>query len=383
MRLSSSPSLCALVFLLGLPACGGEQAALPAGSSSTPDAPEGGSVIVDTPEGGDYTGGLADSSSVPRQSVRAFFSGHSLLDNPLPDWIESIATSKGDTLEWDEQIVIGSPIRIRTKGEDPESADFTGYQLGKDKNGGSIDVLSELAQPTELGAGGKYERLVITERNDLLGTIRYENTVGNLRDYEDRLFSQNPAAGTSLYACWPDIGEQDPNMWIAYTRNELFVWECVATKINQSLQQEGRSDRVEVLPGGVALARLVELALAGEVPGISGTPEERLGAIFADEVHLQPLGVYLLASTHYASLFGKSPVGAASPAGVNAEAVPTLQSIAWDTMTEYRARAARAPSLADCRTRIANELCPAYYRFRGNPDAVDQCDVWAEADSPL
>jgi hypothetical protein len=315
--------------------------------------------------------------------ARVFFSGHSLLDNPLPDWVELIATSRGQTLGWEEQIVLGSPIRVRTKGNDPELPEFAGYRLGKRKNGGQLDVLAELASPTELAAGETYERLVITERNDLLGTIQWEDTAGYLRHFHDRLVEKNAQAGTLLYQCWPDIDKAEAEAWLAYVERELFVWECVAERVNQTLAGEGRHDRVGIVPGGLALAGLVKRALAGEVPGIDGTRAQRLDTIFGDEVHLEPVGVYLLAAVHYAALFGASPVGAAGPPSVSAAALPVLQQLAWDTVSNYRSRARHPPSLAECGTRVANEICPAYYRLRGKPEKVAGCKSWAEPDAPF
>jgi hypothetical protein len=312
-----------------------------------------------------------------------FFSGHSLLDNPLPDWVELIAASRGQTLGWAEQIVLGSPIRVRTKGNDTTLPGFTGYQLGKGKSGGKLDVLRELASPTELAPGEKYQRLVITERNDLLGTIQWEDTTGYLRHFHDRLVEQDAQAGTLLYQCWPDIDKAEADAWVTYVERELFVWECVAEQVNQSLAGEGRKDRVGIVPGGLALAELVKRSLAGGVPGVEGTRAQRLDAIFGDEVHLNPVGVYLLAAVHYAALFGASPVGAAGPANVNAAALPVLQQLAWDTVSGYRARAAQPPSLAECSARVANELCPAYYRLRGKPEKVAACKSWSAPDAPF
>lgn len=320
---------------------------------------------------------------VPRQRALAFFSGHSLLDNPLPDWIELIAESRGDSLGWQEQIVLGSPIRIRTKGDDAKASGYPGYQLGKSKSAGEIDVLRELKSPTALQPGEKYERLVITERNDLIGTVRWENTIGHLRHFHDRLVEQNASASTLLYQCWPDIDKKDAEAWLRYVEQELLAWECVAAQVNQTLAAEQRKDRVEVVPGGLALATLVQRALAGEVPGVSGTAQQRLDAIFTDHVHLEPLGIYLLAAVHYAMLFGKSPVGGAAPREISASARPLLQELAWNTVLAYRSRAAQPPRLAECRSRIASEVCPAYYRLRGKPEKVAQCEEWAAPDGPL
>lgn len=347
--------------------------ALPEASSS-PSAAQSGAQSGAPPEAS-ATGAL--------QRLSVFFSGHSLLDNPLPDWVELIAQSRGKSMGWQQQIVLGSPIRVRTKGDDPDSASWPGYELGKSKSGGRIDVLRELRQPTELRAGETYERLLITERSDLLGAIRWEDTPGYLRHYHDRLVENAGSnAASLLYQCWPAIDRQAARVWIEYVRQELFGWECVAAKVNQTLRAEGRQDRVTVIPGGVALAALVERALEGNVPGISGSPRERLDAIFSDDAHLTSLGVYLLAAVHYAALFGESPGGAAGPAEVPRAALSALQEIAWEVVSSHRA-SALAPSLAECRERFAKQLCPAYQRFRGREDEVRGCGSWASEDSPL
>ncbi len=322
------------------------------------------------------------SAALGAQRARVFFSGHSLLDNPLPDWIETIAVSRGDSLGWQEQIVLGSPIRVRSKGDDPNASGFPGYQLGKSKSGGGIDVLRELDNPTQLAPGEQYNRLLITERTDLFGTLKWEDTVGYLRHYHDRLVENAAEAGSLLYQVWPEIEKSDPMAWVGYVRGELFGWECVAAKVNQTLQADGRADRVDVIPGGIALAELVERALAGGVPGVVGTSEQRIDAVFADDVHLTPLGIYLMAAVQYAALFGKSPVGAAGAPGVNPAAVPVLQQIAWDTVSSYLS-SRRTPALSACRARVASELCPAYHRFRGDPEQVAGCGFWTTSDSPF
>jgi hypothetical protein len=328
----------------------------------------------------------ADTSTPEKaagQRLRVFFSGHSLLDQPLPDWIESIASSRGDSLGWQMQIVLGSPLRVRTKGTEPKASTFAGYQLGKNKSNGPIDVLRELAQPTQLAPGEKYDRLLITERNDLLGTIEWENTIGYLRDYADRIVQQSPKASTLLYEVWPDVDKDKLPEWIAYTERELFGWECVAARVNKTLEKDGRTDRVTVIPAGIALAELAKRALAGSVPGITGTPSERADAIFSDYVHLKPLGIYLMASVHYAALFGKSPVGGAIPSAVSPALGAYLQQLAWETVQNYRARAAHPPTVTECSARFTTDLCPAYYQFHGKPGSIVRCKLWSASDNPF
>ena len=323
----------------------------------------------------------ASAAETAPARLRVFFSGHSLIDNPMPDWVESIAQSRGQSLGWQEQIVLGSPIRVRTRGNDPEASSFSGYQLGKSKSGGKIDVLRELANPTELRPGEKYDRLVITERTDLLGAMRWEDTAGYLEDFHGRLAASSPTAETRLTEVWPEIDDKNPAAWLAYVEGEYFAWQCVAARVNQRLAAKGRPGRVSLVPAGLALRELLQRALDGSVPGITGTPRERVHAVFTDDVHLTPLGIYLNAAVHYAALFGKTPVGAAGAPGVNPDALALLQQIAWDTSA--RAAAEPLPALTECRTRFASERCPAYNRYRGKPENDNQCKGWAAPDSPL
>jgi hypothetical protein len=259
-----------------------------------------------------------------RQRVRAFFSGHSLLDNPLPNWIEAMAQSRGDSLGWQQQIVLGSPIRIRTRGEEPSARDHSGYRLGRSRAGGPIDVLRELEQPVQLAPGEKYERLVITERPDLLGAMQWEGTLEYLRDYHERVVQQNSEASTLLYQVWPEIDRKDPTAWIRYVEKELLVWECLAARVNEPLEAAGRRDRVRVVPAGLALGALVQRAIDGDLPGV-------------DDLHLTPIGIYLMAAMHYGALFDRSPVGAGGAAPIPPALLPLLQGLARDTLSAYRA----------------------------------------------
>jgi hypothetical protein len=55
----------------------------------------------------------------------------------------------------------------------------------------------------------------------------------------------------------------------------------------------------------------------------------------ADKRHPSLAGSYLAASTTYAMLYGKSPVGLAYTAGLNPELARVLQTAAWDTVQAY------------------------------------------------
>jgi hypothetical protein len=314
--------------------------------------------------------------------VNAIFSGHSLLDNPIPDWVQAIAVAKSDTLGWEQQNTPGRLIRHHTFGD----GGWKGYGSGKNRLGSNKNMLQELASPSSLPSGERYDTLVITERNDPLNTIEYENTAGFLRHYHDRLAERSPATRTLLYQVWPAIQRSDPRQWIDFVQTELVLWECIAGKVNLSLEAEGRGRSVAVVPGGLALARALEAAFADQLPGVSGSPAQRVGAFFKDDVHLTPLGQYFIAAVLYAALFGKSPEGAHATAAVPADTALALERIAWNVAsTYYQSATYLGRTMEDCRERVVQNVCPAHvamHRLDWNP--TERCQFYGKSpDSPL
>jgi hypothetical protein len=318
----------------------------------------------------------------PRMRARALLSGHSLMDNPLADSLEVIAAGRGRDYGWEQQIVIGSPLRARTRGDNPDASDFPGYSMGKNRSGSQKDMLRELASPTTIGANEHYDALVVTERHDILDVITWEKTVPYLRHYHDRLRTHEPSARTILYQSWWEIDKSNPQAWIDYQTKELVAWECIAAKVNQSLQADGLPQAVTVVPAGLVLARYVERALDGGVPGITGSSSARLDAIFADNVHMTPLGSYVMSAAVYAAIFAETPASATPPSDVDAAAAKAGAEIAWEVVSDYN-RAGNEPwlrSLDQCRTMVS-AMCPDYHTFRGRP--VQCGDFWTAGESPF
>lgn len=309
-----------------------------------------------------------------RETARVFLSGHSLTDNPLVDYVLLIAESLGDDFNYNQQIGIGSPIRVRTLGDSFDNLDWPGYKTGKNRDGYDMDVIAELKSPNTLGAGERYDTLVITERHDILGTIQWEDTAGLLRHYHDRLIDGNPDASTLFYHSWLDVDKSAPQAWIDHEKNALFAWECIASKVNHTLEAEGRSDRISTLPTGAALVHLVERVLADEVAGIAGPTAQKLDQIFSDDVHLTPLGVYYAALVTYTAVFRGSPVGAAAPDEVDAQTAADLQQIAWDFVRDYYTTpGAGVHTMEECREFVSQSVCATFWPLVGDPGNVGSC----------
>jgi len=303
-----------------------------------------------------------------------FISGHSLTDNPLADHLLTISASLGTDLQYNQQIGIGSPIRVRTKGGDTSAAGWPGYSFGKNRDGNNMNVVAELRSPQTLGVGEVYDTLVLTERHDLINTVNWENTVGYARHYVDRLLEGNANAETQLFHCWLDIDKTDPTLWLDHETQVATTWECVAAKINQTLELNGRSASVKMLPAGGALVALVQRLVANEVPGITGTLEQRLSTIFSDNVHMTNVGSYYIALVTYAAVFRRTPVGAEAPSELDANTAAFLQNLAWTHMQDYwLTEATPTITMAQCRSHTASQVCASFGALRNEPQHVTGC----------
>ncbi len=256
---------------------------------------------------------------------RLFYSGHSLLDEPLPRDVAAIAASLGTPLQqWERDTPPGSSMRERVAAG---------------------------AWPREA-----VDTLLVTEQHTLVGNLVWNDSAGQLRRLHERLIAADPRGRTWFYAPWLNLDDtSNPRRWIAYERTASPIWQCLATRLNASLAAEGRSDRVEFLPAAALLAALVERVQQGGVAGVS------VAALLRDDVHLSPLGSYFMSLVVVATLFERSPTGASVPAGLDADAARALQSVAWELVQQERAQRQSLPA-PQCRERT-QAFVPMYAAY--------------------
>lgn len=311
-----------------------------------------------------------------QERLAVFFSGHSLMDDPLPGDTERIASSLGKQQLWNQQNAVGSPIRWRTRGSGYDDPSYPGYRFGKNRDRFDMDVVEELRNPQTID-GQRYGALVITERHDSVSVIQWEDTVRYLRHYHDRLIDGNANASTWLYHPWLGVRERwNPWPWLAYERSAAPVWQCVASRVNLGLANEGRQDRVRSMPASAALATLVERAVTGYLDGVTGaTMGETMNQIFLDDVHLTRLGTYYLALLNHSMLFGTSPVGAWAPTELTPTQANTLQQLAWQVASNHRAAAGEL-SMDACQSWMRDNFCESYSNYVGRPWDTASCQAF-------
>ena len=305
-----------------------------------------------------------NSANQTSAALRLFISGHSLVDQPLPNHLAAIASSLGTPLDWNRQYIVGSSISARSRGVGSADGSWQGYQRGFNRTGEGLDVISELRNPKTV-SGARYDALLITEQHGLLGSLTWHDTVRYLRHYHDRLIAGNPRATTYFYESWLGLNDKsDPRRWIAYERAASPIWQCIATRINASLDAEGRVDRIKSLPAGAALADLVDHATRPDgLPGISqGNTRSTVDSLVRDDVHLTELGTYYIALVSYSFIFGKSPSGAWHPNNVTEVQADSLQKMASGFASRYTT-ANRPLTLEDCSEQLRSNFIGTYWGY--------------------
>lgn len=265
-----------------------------------------------------------------------FISGHSLTDRPMPDFLSTFAARSGKPIWWNMQHLGGSSIRQRslgTEGATPGS----GFATGTDRNGQVQDVRAELQRPSTPD-GKAYDILIVTEQHRILASLLWQDSIGSLRAFQDTFITANPAGLSYFFTPWIDISDKaKPADWIAYERETFPVWQCMVAAVNNRIATDGRKDALYIIPAAPALAELIAYLSDGPPkPGFEGlSRRDIVEAIFADTVHLTPLGNHYIAAITSLALDQRSLDGAPAPSQA-AIRIKTLSNFAQSYMLTYR-----------------------------------------------
>lgn len=315
-------------------------------------------VVLSGPGAASAQSTLVQGSTV---SKRFFLSGHSLTDDPLAEYIAAIGKSGGTDITWNQQIVIGSPIRYRTRGDNNKPGLWNGYSLGKNKNGiTGLDILKEFGQRS----GHLYDTLIVAEGHKSVSGLIWNDTVRYLRHFHERMIEHNPATRTFLFESWESIRDKSkPEPWVALERDGSKLWSCVAGRINASLKLEGRADRIETIPVGAGLAELIEAISKGAMPSlVTASGKSGIDEILSDDVHLANAGRYYVALLTYVIITDKPVEGVWRPRAVSELTALALQKFAWGFHQE-RKKSFTQLDMADCRRLLTTGFCDAWNAY--------------------
>lgn len=270
----------------------------------------------------------------PQAALSVYHLGHSLVGRDMPAMVAQLAAAAG------------------LPGHSYHSQLGWGASLAQHRTGQVPGLAEENAHPAHRPAraalaSGVYDAVVLTEMVELRDAIRWHDSPRALADWARTARAGRAEVRLYLYETWHRL--DDPAGWLERLDGDLTaLWEGVL--LRQAMARDGVGT-IHLIPAGQALAAAVRAAEAGGLPGISGREDffhrEADGTL--DPIHIGDLGQYVVALTHFAVLYGRSPVGL--PAGLpradgrplqgpEPAAAVRLQAIVWDVVRRLPATGA-------------------------------------------
>lgn len=267
----------------------------------------------------------------PEKALSVFHLGHSLVGRDMPVMLDQLADAAGFSAHSHaSQLGWGASLDQHRKG--PEAvAGFTqenAHPMHKEARGALLS--------------GQYDVVVMTEMVDIQDAIRHHGSANALAYWATFARAANPQVRLYLYETWHQL--DDAEGWLEridadFTR----AWQDALLRVAMADQSVGT---IHVIPGGQVLAAASRAIEAGVVPGLTRREglfaQDETGAV--DPIHLNDLGAYLIALTHFAVLYHQNPQGlpgtllradgrAATP--LPDAALEPLQRLVWQVVTRY------------------------------------------------
>lgn len=268
--------------------------------------------------------------SPPDKPLRVFHLGHSLVNRDMPAMLEQLA---GKGHDYRSQLGWGATLKSHWE---PANVPINGFE-------------QENAHPRYGDArmavkSGKFDVLVVTEMVEIKAAIKYYDSPEYLRRWAREARTAAPKTRVYLYETWHRL--DDPAGWLERLDRDLPMhWEGVL--LAKSMAHGDTLGPVYVIPAGQVMARVVRrIVQQGDLPGLKSRED-----LFArkpdgtlDNIHVNDIGNYLVALTHYAVLYHRSPVGlpyrlkradGTDASAPSEQAARVMQTLVWEVVTGY------------------------------------------------
>ncbi len=254
---------------------------------------------------------------------QAYFIGHSLVGHDMPVMLQQLA---GDGFGFHSQLGWGANL---IEHWDPDTP-VNGYA--------ESNTHPQHRDPHEAIASGEYDAVVATEAVEIRTAIDWARPAYFLREIAVASWEANPDTRVYLYETWHQLDDEEG--WLTRLDRDLpLYWEGEILRRALNYKNVGRP--IYVIPGGQVMA-----AFARELENRGGIgPIRDYSDLFFDVIHFNDYGAYLMALTHYAVLYGRSPVGlphsgltrldGSTADDPGAEAARAMQETVWRVVTGY------------------------------------------------
>jgi hypothetical protein len=196
----------------------------------------------------------------------------------------------------------------------------------------------------EAADSGGYDAFVVTEMVEIRDAIKYFESWDYLSRWAQRAWNGKDATRVYLYETWHPI--DTPEGWLQ--RLELDLSRYWENEILRRALAAGEKDQaIYVIPAGQVMEKFVrELEARGGVDGLKGREDlfarDEKGEL--DPIHINDIGAYLVALTHYAVLYHRNPIGlphqlhradGSMAKAPGPEAARLMQDTVWQVVTNY------------------------------------------------
>ncbi len=216
------------------------------------------------------------------------------------------------------------------------------WEPGLEINGFEAENDTPHFRPAREAIGsGDYDAVVLTEMVELRDAIKYHDSARYLSKWADLARGGSDETRVYLYETWHRL--DDPEGWLSRLDSDPeTLWKNKL--LLPDLAAGGATRPIRVIPAGQVIAAVVRaVEAAGGVDNITGRDDlfarDEAGGV--DKIHLGDLGTYLVALTHYAVLYGRSPEGlprqltradGSAATAPGPEAARLMQRIVWQTV---------------------------------------------------
>ncbi|MEP5152396.1 hypothetical protein [Planktotalea sp.] len=267
--------------------------------------------------------------SAPSEGARVYHLGHSLVNRNMPEMLRQMAEAGGFAHGFESQIGWGTPLKSHWEPKE----EIFGFEK-ENAHGRYRDVKQALSS-------GEYDAVVLTEMVEIKDAIEYFDSAEYLHKFAKLAREGRSDVRVYLYETWHNV--DDPEGW--RTRLELDrtrYWQDGI--LRPALALEPPPLPIYVIPVGQVFAEIARQIEAGKLVGL-----DRVEDLFArnedgtlDTIHVDHLGNYISAMTHYAVLYQKSAVGLPKSVALfdenedfsisSPELAKRLQTIVWEVV---------------------------------------------------
>ncbi|MBD3662398.1 hypothetical protein [Sulfitobacter aestuariivivens] len=255
----------------------------------------------------------------PAAPLSVYHLGHSLVGRDMPAMLAQLAGHP-----YNSQLGWGTSLRDHWEPDVP----INGFDVENDH--------PRFRPAKEALGSGRYDAVVLTEMVEIRDAIQYHASPEYLVRWAALARAANPDTRLYLYETWHHT--DDGNGWLTRIDRDLEAYWQELVK-NPAITQLGAP--VYLIPAGQAMAAVVRTVSDGKDPDMLFS---RHADGSSDTIHFNDLGAYVVALTHYAVLYHRSPLGVphdleradgTRAEGLDAALARQMQQVVWDVVTRH------------------------------------------------